>query len=76
LVQEKIGGIEMSENNNKSILEVLKPSYRDGLFLLAGAVIDRFGVNYVLNKYKEQRVKENEEMAKKIAEILKDYKKE
>ncbi len=60
----------MSEN---SILEVLKPKYRDGVFMLAGALIDRFGVNYVIDRYKEFKARENEELAKKIADIMKGY---
>lgn len=63
----------MSEEKAGSILEVLKPRYRDGLFLLAGALIDRFGVNYVINKYKDFKARENEELTKKIAEMLKGY---
>jgi hypothetical protein len=62
--------------SEEGILEVLKPTYRDGIFMLAGALIDRFGVNYVLDKYKEFKARENEELAKRIAEAMKEYKKE
>jgi hypothetical protein len=61
---------------DESILEVLKPTYRDGIFMLAGALIDRFGVSYVLDKYKEFKARENEELAKRIAAAIKEYKSE
>jgi hypothetical protein len=61
---------------DESILDILKPTYRDGIFMLAGALIDRFGVSYVLDKYKEFKARENEELAKRIADAIKEYKKE
>ncbi len=63
----------MSEEN---IVEILKPTGGKLLYLVAGGLIDRFGINYVMDKYKEFKARENEELAKKIAEIMKNYKKE
>jgi hypothetical protein len=65
----------MGDENNKGVLDRIKPTYRDGLFIIAGALIDRFGVSYVVNKYKEQKQKEREDIAKMVADMLKDYKK-
>ena len=64
------GGVKMDEIDR--ILETLKPTYRDGLFLLAGVIIDEFGVKYVRKKCKEF----NEELARMVAEKLKEYEKE
>jgi len=72
---ETTEGWKMSEKV-ESVFEELKPTGGKLLYALAGGLIDRFGVSYVMQKYREFKAKENEELAKKIAEMLKDYKKE
>ena len=58
-------------------LDRLKPTYRDFAVFIAGNLFDRFGVNYVMTKYREQKEKELEETSKKAAkyvvEMMKEY---
>ena len=60
---------EVVRMGEDSILETLKPTGGKILYLIAGGLIDRFGINYVMDKYKEFRAKENEELAKNIAKL-------
>lgn len=42
---------------------------------IAGAVIDRFGIGYVLKKIHEYRERDREETAKRVAELVDKYRK-
>lgn len=61
---------------DESLLDVLKPDAGKIVYLIAGGLIDRFGISYVMKKYKEVKTKENEELAIQIAKALKEYSKE
>jgi len=51
-------------------LEELKPTWRDGLYLVGGALLDRFGINYAIKKSKAYIDQSMDQAADRVAERL------